>query len=66
MWDRKQCCICRTNFAVHPNAKKYFTRHLCIECRVALKDKPLQYRLELNRELSNKEFANKVDSNENK
>ena len=59
MWDRKKCAVCELEFAVHPKARKYFTRHICVQCRLALKDKPLQYRLELNRELSDKEFGEK-------
>ena len=33
MWQRKACCICRTDFAVHPNAKTISTRQLCLPCR---------------------------------
>ena len=33
MWQRKACCICRTDFAVHPNAKTISTRQLCVPCR---------------------------------
>ena len=33
MWDRKECCICSTNFAVHPNAKTISTKQLCLPCR---------------------------------
>ena len=59
MWTRKNCAICKSEFAVHPKARKYFTRHICVQCRLALKNKPLQDRLELNFELSNKEFVEK-------
>jgi len=33
MWTRKGCAICRTNFAIHPKAKSFQTRQLCIRCR---------------------------------
>jgi len=33
MWNRKNCAICRTNFAVHPHAKTAEIRTLCRECR---------------------------------
>ena len=59
MWTRKKCAVCELEFAVHPKARKYFTRQLCVQCRLALKNKPLQDRLELNFELSNKEFGEK-------
>ena len=54
---RKDCAICKQRFSVHPNAKKYFTRHLCRQCRLVLKKKPLQHRLEVNRDLSDKEYG---------
>ena len=33
MWVRKGCAVCRTDFAVHPKAKRYTTRQLCEACR---------------------------------
>ena len=36
MWERKHCAICRSNFAVHPNAKTVDTRTRCAPCRKAM------------------------------
>jgi hypothetical protein len=36
MWARKNCAICRSNFAVHPNAKTADTRTRCAPCRKAM------------------------------
>jgi hypothetical protein len=36
MWARKHCSICRSNFAVHPNAKTVDTRTRCAPCRKAM------------------------------
>ena len=33
MWKRKNCCVCRDNFAVHPKAKIFETRQMCLPCR---------------------------------
>ena len=33
MWERKQCAICMANFGVHPKAKSFQTRQLCLPCR---------------------------------
>ena len=52
MWRRKDCAVCKADFGVHPKANKYFTRQLCVRCRVTLKKMPVQYKLELNCALS--------------
>jgi len=57
MWNRKLCAICKTSFAVHPKARKYFTRQLCIQCRLVLKKMPVEYKLKLNLDLSNSEHV---------
>jgi len=33
MWDKKKCCICNIDFALHPKAKTLYTKQLCIKCR---------------------------------
>jgi len=35
MWQRKNCCVCRNSFGVHPNAKFFETRQMCLPCRKA-------------------------------
>ena len=35
MWKRKNCCVCRTSFGVHPQAKVFETRQMCLSCRKA-------------------------------
>jgi len=33
MWQRKNCYICRTLFGMHPQAKIFETRQMCLPCR---------------------------------
>jgi len=33
MWQRKNCCICRNSFGVHPHAKFFETRQMWQPCR---------------------------------